>query len=153
ASTSSKTNSGVRMKHIISVASVFLLATGLQAFAQQDDPPSTNWPQWGQNPQHQGAVTTVGQSLHSKLAEKVYDPFVPQEQADQGGDLLAHYQATILHQQDAYMMFKSGTYTPAQFDADGNQLNVNQWDSQIWNEKRLHWEGGQLVEKWNFQSD
>ena len=54
------------MKHIISVASVLLLATGLQAFAQ-DDPPSTNWDQWGQNPQHQGFVTTVGQHLNTRL--------------------------------------------------------------------------------------
>ena len=135
------------MKHIISVASVFLLATGLQAFAQ-DDPPSTNWAQWGQNPQHQGSVSTIGQSLSNKLANIVYDPFVPLEQADQGGGLLAHYQATLLHQQDAYMMFKTGFYTP-----DDGTNTATHWNTQIWNEKRLHWQGGELVEKWTFASD
>jgi len=136
------------MKHLIRVASVFLLATGLQAFAQDDDPPTTNWAQWGQNPQHQGFVNTVGQSLSNKLANITYDPFVPQEQIDQGGSLLAHYQATLLHQQDAYMMFKTGTYT-----LDDGTNTATHWNTQIWNEKRLHWQGGQLVEMWTFASD
>src|SRR5260370_38655065 len=35
---------------------------------------------------------------------------------------------------------------------DGNNPATH-WNSQIWNEKRLHWEGGVLVEKWTFQSD
>ena len=130
------------MKHMIRVAAVILFAAALQAFAQN------NWPQWGQNPQHQGFVDVVGQSLHSRLANITYDRFVPDEQQDQGGSLLAHYQATILHQEDAYMMFKSGTYT-----LDDGINTATHWNSQIWNEKRLHWEGGQLVEKWTFASD
>src|SRR5216684_668707 len=133
------------MKHIILVFSGVVFGTGVlcnTALAQG------NWPQWGQNPQHQGFVDVVGQSLSGQLANIVYDPFVPQEQQDQGGDLLAHYQATILHQNDAYMMFKSGTYT-----LDDGINTTTHWNSQIWNEKRLHWEGGVLVEKWTFQSD
>ena len=133
------------MKHIILVFSGVVFGTGVlcnTALAQG------NWPQWGQNPQHQGFVDVVGQSLSGQLANIVYDPFVPQEQQDQGGDLLAHYQATILHQNDAYMMFKSGTYT-----LDDGINTATHWNSQIWNEKRLHWEGGVLVEKWTFQSD
>jgi len=108
----------------------------------------TNWPQWGQNPQHQGFVTTVGQHLNTRLENIVYDQFVPQEQVDQGGDLLAHYQATILHQQDAYMMFKTGTYT-----LDDGTNTATHWNTQIWNEKRLHWQGGHLQEMWTFASD
>jgi len=30
---------------------------------------------------------------------------------------------------------------------------ISAWNSQTWNQKRLHWENGELVEKWNFQSD
>src|SRR5258708_15307997 len=133
------------MKHIIVVFTGVILGTGVlcnTALAQ------SNWPQWGQNPQHQGFVDVVGQSITSRLANIVYDQFVPQEQQDQGGSLLAHYQATILHENDAYMMFKSGTYT-----LDDGINTATHWNSQIWNEKRLHWEGGALVEKWTFQSD
>lgn len=110
--------------------------------------PSTNWDQWGQNPQHQGFVSVTGQALTSELANIVYDPFVPAEQADAGGDLLAHYQATILHEEDAYMMFKTGFYT-----ADSGANTATHWNSQVWNERRLHWENGELVTKWNFASD
>jgi hypothetical protein len=133
------------MKHIIVVLTGVIFGTGVlcnRALAQ------SNWPQWGQNPQHQGFVDVVGQSLHTQLANIVYDSFVPQEQVDQGGSLLAHYQATILHENDAYMMFKSGTYT-----LDDGTNTATHWNTQIWNEKRLHWEGGVLVEKWSFQSD
>src|SRR4051812_45015053 len=30
---------------------------------------------------------------------------------------------------------------------------VNTWDTQIWNERRLHWQDGHLVEKWDFATD
>src|SRR6266851_8812983 len=128
------------MKHIIVGALGLFLAMGAlwnQTFAQPN-----NWPQWGQNPQHQGSVDTVGQSLSSKLANIVYDPFVPQEQQDQGGSLLAHYQATLLQENDAYMMFKTGTYT-----LDDGTNTATPWNSQIWTEKRLNWEAGQLAER------
>jgi len=148
------------MKHIRLIKdstvafSGFVLGMGLLCSHAIAQPPPFNWDQWGQNPQHQGFVNVVAQSLSHELANMVYDSFVPLEQADQGGGLIVHYQATLLHQQDAYMMFKSGTYTPIQFDINGNPINQEtHWDSQIWNEKRLHWEGGVLVEKWNFQSD
>lgn len=44
------------------------------------------WPQWGQNPQHSGSIAVVGQNPSQKLASMVYDPFVAQEQAENGGD-------------------------------------------------------------------
>jgi hypothetical protein len=53
------------------------------------------WPQWGQSPEHSGSVATVGQSPNEALARAVYDPFVAREQAENGGDLLAHYQAPL----------------------------------------------------------
>jgi len=39
-----------------------------------------------------------------------------------------------------------GSYTPFPC-GNGN------WSSKIWNEKRLHCEGGQLIAKWSFASD
>ncbi len=99
-----------------------------------------NWPQWGQNPQHTGTINVVGQELGQKLADIIYDPLVPDEQAANGGSLLAHYQVPILDGQDVFMEFKSGDYS-------------NPFNSQVWHEKRLHWQGGQLVVMWDFTTD
>ena len=100
-----------------------------------------NWPQWGQNPQHQGFVDVAGQSLNNILADLTYDPNVPAEQAASGGDLLAHYQAPLLHQGDMFMEFKSGPFT-----------DPDHWSSQTWSERRYHWENGSFVEKWEHQT-
>ncbi len=100
------------------------------------------WPQWGQNPQHQGFVDVEGQPAAGILADVIYDPFTKAEADATGGDLLIHYQVPILDGNDVFMEFKTGQFT-------GN----NTWNTQIWNQRRLSWEGGRLVEKWNFQSD
>src|SRR5215472_9488029 len=68
------------------------------------------WPQWGQNPQHSGTINAVGQSPDHMLARLTYDPFVPQEQAENFGELLAHYQAPLTDGQDVFMEFTSGAY-------------------------------------------
>ena len=101
-----------------------------------------NWPQWGQNPQHQGFVSVEGQGLDQILADVLYDPNVSDEQAASGGSLLAHYQAPLIHQNDVFMEFKTGPFT-----------DPDHWNSQTWHEKRLHWQGGELVEKWDFATD
>ncbi|HVT59317.1 MAG TPA: hypothetical protein VHR45_13055 [Thermoanaerobaculia bacterium] len=103
-----------------------------------------SWPQWAQSSQHQGAVATVGQSARRILADLVYDPFTAQEEADPlaSPSLLVHYQAPLVQDDNVYMEFKTGTYT-----------SISTWETQIWNEKRLHWEHGALVQKWSFQSD
>src|SRR5215469_11777864 len=113
------------------------------------------WPQWGQNPQHSGSIATIGQNPSRKLASMVYDPFVAKEQAENGGELLAHYQAPLTNGQDVFMEFISGTYNackPAGSYTPFPCGNDN-WFNQVWSEKRLHWEAGQLVEKWSFASD
>lgn len=98
--------------------------------------PAQDWTQWGRNPQHSGNVAIAGQLPNRQLADFVSDPFVPQEQDRSGGDLLVHYQAALVDAGDVFMLLKTG-----------------QFDSQVWNEVRLHWENGQLVEKWRFASD
>src|ERR1700730_3258825 len=62
-----------------------------------------SWPQWGQNPQHQGVASVNGQSVDATLADFVYDPFVAQERQDQAGDLVVHYQAPLLRGNDVFM--------------------------------------------------
>ncbi len=108
-----------------------------RAFAQ-------SWPQWGHDQNHTGAVNVAGQNLNHILANIVYDPFVEQEKAPENGDgdLLIHYQTPLVDGNDVYMEFKTGTYT-----------SITTWETQIWNEKKLSWVGGNLVAQWNFQSD
>ncbi len=123
------------------------------------DDVNQNWPQWGQNQQHQGFVSTVGQNATSILADTIYDPFTAAEERDTGGDLLVHYQVPLLEGDDVFMEFKTGRFIECDPPGSGNvpagetDCGQSAWNSQIWNQKRLHWEGGQLVEKWTFQSD
>lgn len=116
------------------------------------------WGQWGANPQHAGMVNVVGQNLAHQRANIVYDPFVPQEQTESFGDLLAHYQAPLTDGNDVYMVMKTGMYTPCPspgawrhppFPACGPRA----WQSMIWNEARFSWVNGQLVKIWTTASD
>ena len=56
----------------------------------------SDWPQWAQNSQHTGMVQVFGQVPKQQLAQIVYDPFVKQEQAEQGGELVVHYQVPLV---------------------------------------------------------
>ena len=80
---------------ISSLAAGIVIATCL-ALAPVAASGPIEWLQWGQNPQHQGFVDVAGQNVNRALADIVYDPNVPAEQASTGGDLLAHYQAPLL---------------------------------------------------------
>jgi hypothetical protein len=114
-----------------------LLLLSLPAAAQ-------DWGQWGRNAQHTSATSAIGQPARNILEDIVYDPFVEAEKADPDyfGDLAVHYQVPILDGDDVFMEFKTGTFTGAE-----------SWNTQIWNEKRLHWEHGHLETEWSFQSD
>src|SRR5262245_19797719 len=131
----------------------FLVAAGVTSITALIH--AQGWPQWGQNPEHSGSVAVVGQNPNQTLARVVYDPFVASEQAENSGDLLAHYQAPLIDGRDVFMEFISGTYVAC--DPVGTYTPFpcgnDNWFNQVWNEKRLHWEGGQLVEKWSFASD
>ncbi|HEX3553282.1 MAG TPA: hypothetical protein VIA62_08635 [Thermoanaerobaculia bacterium] len=102
------------------------------------------WPQWGQNSQHTGTSAAAGQSTRHILDSVVYDPFVSIEtNADNGaGDLLVHYQVPLIDGDNAYMMFKAGTYT-----------NITTWETQTWGEKKYEWDNGHLTQEWSFTSD
>ncbi len=126
---------------------LLVLAVSLPASAGTG--PTTNWPQWGQNPQHQGAVSSVSQTPLVVLADITFDPFVLNPDGSAGpelqfydGELLVHYQAPLIHENDVYMGFETGN--PATFP-----------DGRTWHTKRLHWEGtpAQLVTKWDFAGD
>src|SRR5438309_1840961 len=100
-----------------------------------------SWPQWAQNPQHTGFLNVIGQKLNKILANIVYDPLVPDEQALNGGDLLAHYQVPLVDGNDVYMESKAGTYT------------AGDYGTQTWHQNKFTWQGNQLVNVWTFDSD
>jgi hypothetical protein len=122
-------------------------------------PPASDtpfWAQWGANPGHTGAPPVAAQGLNSKLADIIYDPFVTQEQAEEGGDLVAHYQATLVDGNDFYMEAKSGTYpscAPAEDWVNGTHCGPNGWNQLKWNVVRYTWESNKAVKIWNFASD
>jgi uncharacterized protein (TIGR03437 family) len=99
------------------------------------------WTQWGQNQRHSSSVPVVGQDVNRILTDMVYDPSAPTEQAQEGGDLLVHYQVPLVDGNDVYMEFKTGPFDIARFS------------SQSWGENRFTWESGQLMQVRSFSSD
>jgi len=122
-------------------------------------PPASNnpfWAEWGSNGAHSGMTTVAAQSLNNKIADIVYDPFVTQEQAEQGGELVVHYQATLTDGNDFYMEAKSGTYpscNPPGNWASGAICGPNAWNQITWGVTRYTWESGTPVSIWTFKSD
>jgi hypothetical protein len=121
------------------------------------EPGSDSWLQWGRNPQHTGFIPVVGQPPEHKLAKFRYDPFVKQETLDFAGlGVPAHYQVPLIEGDDVYMEFKTGKWIPCHPPLaweQGKHCGPNAWETEIWNEKRLVWQSGKLVETWSFESD
>lgn len=99
------------------------------------------WPQWAQNPQHTSTIGVAGQTPARILANIVYDPLVPQEQAANYNELVVHYQVPLIDGNDVYMEFKSGAYSPASYA------------TQTWGENKFSWRNGSLVQQWSYASD
>lgn len=114
------------------------------------------WSQWGQTSLHQGDALKPGQSLGHVLASSVYDPFAQLEKQDGGGDIAIHYQTPLLDGDDVFLERKSGKFVPcdpAATTPPKAPCGAATWNQEIWGEKRLAWESGQLVEKWSVASD
>jgi hypothetical protein len=125
-----------RMLVLLGVAAVYLPGAGSLMAA-----PPVQWPQWGHDPQHAAMVQNLGQPLSNILQNIVYDPFVPAEISAGGGDLLVHYQTPMLDGNDVYMEFKGGNFT-----------TIANWETQDWIEKKLTWQGSNLVTVWSYTS-
>jgi hypothetical protein len=115
-----------------------------------------NWPQWGSDPGHTGQACKGTRHFDRIAAHRTFDPFTEEEKADalaiQGAPaLFTHYQSPLLVGNDVYMEFKSGDYTSC--TEDPVNCGPFGWNSQVWTEKKMHWQGGQLVEDWTFASD
>jgi len=140
------------MKNFVVPAILVVSVVMIGATVSSNDP----WPQWGHDARHSGFSPVAGQAPTVMLADIVYDPFVPQAQAESGGDLLAHYQAPLVSGNSVYMEFKTGSYTscptPGSWQ-NGDICGPNAWNSMTWNERRLDWHNGQLETVWTFESD
>src|ERR1700690_2359413 len=112
---------------------------------------NADWAQWGRTAQHSGATPAIGQSPNNKLADITFDPFVSQEQAESGGDLLAHYQAPLVDGSKVLLGYKTGTYVSCNPPGSGHPFpcGPDAWSSEIWNERAFVWQGTSLVELWN----
>ena len=123
-----------------------------------------DWTQWGGNALHSGNACVAGQSLNRALATFTFDPFVPLEQAENNGDLSAHFQSPLIAGGDVYMVLKGGTYVSCQslVDSNGNTYrglsdgglcgNAG-WGSLSWSEAHLQWGDGGLTQTWAYASD
>jgi outer membrane protein assembly factor BamB len=134
----------MKTKHLrvfLSTVTVGLCGVSLVLTTVSGQGPTLTWPQWAQNPQHTGFLNVAGQPLNRILANIVYDPLVPDEQARNGGDLLAHYQTPLVEGNDVYMESKAGSYT------------VGSYASQTWQQNKFTWSGAQLNLVWTFPSD
>ncbi|HXH37853.1 MAG TPA: hypothetical protein VNN08_04460 [Thermoanaerobaculia bacterium] len=99
------------------------------------------WSQFGGNPGHTGNAAVSAQSLARVLADVVHDPMVPAEIQAGSGNLYVHYPAPLLDSDDVFMSLK-GTETRDPFPA-----------ITVWSVHRLHWENGQLADKWVTATD
>jgi len=131
-------------------AGVMVVLTAISGIAQTGD-----WPQWARNPQHTGATTAKGQAPSVKLADIVFDPFTSQEQAEQFGELLIHYQTPLVDGTKVLLEVKTGRYVSCQPPGSGHPFpcGPDAWNQQIWNERAFVWQSGALHKVWNFKSD
>ncbi len=136
------------------VALVLVASQAIQA-AEVDGKPSPDWTQWAHTPQHTGATSAAGQNPTKQLADITFDPFVSQEQAESGGDLLAHYQVPLAIGNQVFLEYKTGTYDSCNPPGSGQPYpcGPDDWNTQIWNERAFTWKNNSLIEVWNFQSD
>ncbi|MGA8149510.1 MAG: Ig-like domain-containing protein [Terriglobales bacterium] len=128
------------------------LVAGAAVAAAQNSPA---WPQWGQNPQHTGNLPVAGQAPQAKLSDTVFDPFVAQETAESGGALLLHYQVPLINGSTIFMEQKEGSYVSCQPPGSGQPFpcGPDAWNTEIWRERALRWQNGQLLQVWHFATD
>src|ERR1044071_9586543 len=72
------------------------------SMAQPQAAGNLSWTQWSKDPQHTGFINVDGQSFGAVLDDVVYDPHAAASAADQGGDLLVHYQTPLTDGDDVF---------------------------------------------------
>ena len=117
-------------------------------------PDRCEWQQWGQTARHTGHACAAGQDPARELAHVVIDPFAGQELREDGS-LVAHYQVPLTDGDDVFVMQKAGRYVNCDPPGSGEPAPCGDdaRNTQIWTEKAMRWQHGQLVDRWQFVSD
>ena len=92
-----------------SLCTPFLVAAGLMFVTVTALLHAQGWPEWGQNPQHSGAIATVGQSPDRQRARA--SSTIRSSRASRPYILAScslHHQAPLTDGQDVFMAFESG---------------------------------------------
>jgi len=119
------------MRHRLFALTIVLAAAAANA----------QWSQFAGNPRHTGNANVLAQPLRHVLADLIHDPFAQSQIDSNSGELFIHYAVPLLDGDDVFMAFKDEVFIGPLFPVPG------------WGVKRLHWENGQLVQKWSAGSD
>jgi hypothetical protein len=113
------------------------------------------WAEWGRTPDHAGSIDVTAATPDRVLSNLTFDPFIPEELKEGGGDVLIHYQSPLLDDGDLFMEVKGGAYRACDPPGSGKPAPCGSaaWSTETWGEARFVWEDGKLVEKWRFDSD
>lgn len=139
------------MRHRWLILGLCLLSAGWE---RSEGPRSCDWSQWGQSPLHQGASCAAGQDATRELAHVAIDPFARQELTEDFS-LVTHYQVPLTDDEDVFVLQKAGRYVNCDPPGSGQPFPCGDdaRNTQIWTEKAMHWDHGQLVDRWTFTSD
>ncbi|HEY5936839.1 MAG TPA: hypothetical protein VIU61_19455 [Kofleriaceae bacterium] len=113
------------------------VALGSETSASQSE--DCEWTQWGRSAAHDSRSCARAQPLDTLLAHRTLDPLVVEDEDPYRGSF-AHIQVPLSDNDgNVFVMSKSGIY--------------GEPSTYVWYEKGLHWEHGELVERWSFTSD
>jgi len=102
---------------------------------------NAQWSQFAGNQKHTGNANVIAQPLRYVLADLIHDPFAQSQIESNSGELFIHYAVPLLDGDDVFMAVKDEVFIGPLFPVPG------------WGVKRLHWENGQLIQKWFAGSD
>lgn len=113
-----------------------------------------DWPQWALAPGHAGTSCALGQDPLRVLAELRLDDNIEEEKREMRGAVLVHYQQPLVVGDDVYVPHKAGSYVACDPPGSGKDgCGAQAWEWQAWSERKLSWQGGQLVQQWEVASD
>lgn len=112
------------------------------------------WRQWAQGAAHHGQACASGQTPARELAHVVIDPFTRQSLREDRS-VVAHYQVPLTDGDDVFVLRKAGRYISCDPPGSGRPFpcGADARDAQVWTETAMRWQGGQLVQRWQFVSD
>jgi hypothetical protein len=106
-----------------------------------------NWPEWGQNPRHTGAVRVAGQRPVQALGQFTYDNLADQIRDDSGGELLVHYMAPLVDRDEVFTMSR-GTSQWLSCRSGQPPCGTQRWGQMEWGVTKLRATPEGLEQQW-----